>query len=390
MIASLYNNFEFLQVLWWVLVGTVLIIYASTAGFDFGATMMMPFLKKEQDRKVVLNAVAPAWDGNQTWLVFAGGGLFVIYPTIYGAVFSGIYAGMLIVLWSFFLRPPGFDYRSKINSNTWRRTWDWALFLSAFLPALAFGLVFGNLLQGLPIVVDPISYRSSYDGNFFGLINPLGLLCGVTAIVMFLMHGAAHLNRRCEGALKIKMRSLHRLFGIMLLILFTIGGIMIATSVNGYELIKSPTNATAQVLQNTLTVAPGAWWKGMIAQPWKFAGPVLAYAGIIIALMTSRVGRGAMSFWAGVFATAGIVATVGLTLFPFIVPFKHIVAENYIGGGFTVWNSSSLLPTLQIMLPIVAILLSIILVYKIFAYRTIWSKKQTINYDDIKDDHTAY
>ena len=202
---------EALQLIWWVLVGAVLIIYATTAGFDFGATMFLPFMRNEEERRVVLNVVAPTWDGNQTWIVFAGGGLFLAYPTVYATVFSGLYFLMLIILFAFFLRPPGFDYRGKINSHKWRRFWDCGLFISAFLPVLMFGMIFGNLFLGLPFYFDHFTMRSFYSGSFFELFNVPSLLCGATALLMCLMHGAAYVARRTEGFLceKFKKKTCH-------------------------------------------------------------------------------------------------------------------------------------------------------------------------------------
>jgi len=248
-----------LQFVWWVIIGAVLITYAATAGFDFGVTMILPFIKKEKEKRVLINAVGRTWDGNQTWIVFAGGAIFVIWPAVYAATFSGLYAAMLCILWAFFLRPPGFDYRHKVDNATWRRFWTWGLFVSAFLPMLIFGVAFGNLLQGLPIYFDAFSLRSFYDGNFFGLLNTFGVLCGFVAIFMALMHGAAMLHRRTEGDLKCRMKRLFYVFSGVYLILFTIGGLMVAFSIQGYTLVKSPENAVLHPLSNVVTRATGAW-----------------------------------------------------------------------------------------------------------------------------------
>ncbi len=246
-------EFSLLQVIWWAIIGAVLIVYATTAGFDFGATMILPFMRKEEEKRIILNASGRVWDGNQTWLVFAGGAIFVIWPVVYASMFSGLYAAMLCILWAFFMRPPGFDYRHKIDNPVWRRFWDIGLFVSAFLPVLIFGVAFGNLLQGLPIYFDPFSLRTYYNGNFWGLINWMGILAGLVSVVMLLMHGAAMLHRRTEGDLKRRMGRLFLIFALLFLVLFTGSGFMVAFAVKGYTLVSSPVNATAHPLANVVT-----------------------------------------------------------------------------------------------------------------------------------------
>ena len=135
-------EYEFLKIAWWLMIGAVLMVYAATAGFDAGVTMYMPFLRDETDRRVVLNTSAPTWDGNLTWIVFAGGGLFVVWPVVYATAFSGMYSALLLILFSLFLRPPGYEYRNKIDNAAWRKTWDWALFISAVIPVFVFCVAF--------------------------------------------------------------------------------------------------------------------------------------------------------------------------------------------------------------------------------------------------------
>jgi cytochrome bd ubiquinol oxidase subunit II len=378
-------GFTDLQFIWWVLIGAVLIIYAATAGFDFGATMLLPFMRKESDRRVILNASGRTWDGNQTWIVFAGGGLFVIWPAVYAATFSGLYAAILIILWSFFLRPPGFDFRAKIDSHIWRRFWDLGLFVSAFFPMLIFGVAFGNLLQGLPLSFSPISLRSFYHGNFWGLINWMGIIAGVVAILMALMHGAAMLNRRTEGDLKRRMQRLFYIFGVLLLIVFTGGGFMVAYAVKGYVLVHSPANATLHPLSSVVTRQTGAWFASYAQYPWKAAAPIVAYIGIVLAMITLKLGKGAFAFWMSVVAIAGVVATAGTALFPFIVPSSFAPAQS-----MTVWNATSAQYTLNAMLYVTIPLLAFILCYKIFAYWAVWRGKGTLDSKDVAANEHEY
>ncbi len=382
-----------LQVIWWVLVGAVLILYATTAGFDFGVTMLLPFMNRHRDfrqddveRRVMLNTISATWDGNQTWLVFAGGALFVVWPVVYTTVFSGVYAGMLLVLFAFFLRPPGFDYRSKIHRDGWRKMWDWALFLSAFLPIFAFGLVIGNLFVGLPFHFSAFDMRSFYDGNFFDLLNPFGIVCGLTAVAMALTQGCVHLNRRTRGELQDTFRRLYRSFGMVFLLLMTIAGIMLAYHVKGFVLLHSPTNAPAHPLNNIVSEHTGAWFNSMQVHTWKWIPVIVAYAATLIGMTFAKRGNGGFSFWLNSIGIAGTVAMFGATLFPFLVP-SSIVPDQSI----TAWNATSAPFTLMGMFYIGVVLLLAIFAYKFWGYYAVWRKNKTLGVEDIHaDSHTYY
>lgn len=379
-------DFTTLQVIWWVMIGLVLIIYGATAGFDFGVTIISPFLKKNEERRVLLNTIAPTWDGNQTWLVFAGGALFVIWPVVYATIFSGLYAVMLFILWSFFLRPPGFDYRGKIASQTWRTAWDWALFISAFFPVLMFGLIFGNLLQGLPIHFDRFDLRSYYDGNFFGLLSPFALLCALTSLLMMITHGAAYLVRRTEGALQKTCKRNHLVFGLLFLLAFTLVGFMVAYRVKGYALVSSPVDPTAHPLDNVVTQFTGAWLHSYAIYPWKVVGPIVVYCGILLSFFTTQIKHGAFSFWANTVGVAGTIFSAGAALFPFIVPSSVAPSQS-----LTVWNATSAPFTLMGMFYVTTVLLTLILIYKIFSYATMWHRKGSLTIADVKEnEHTFY
>jgi len=348
--------------------------------------MIMPFMRNEDDRRVILNASGRTWDGNQTWIVFAGGAIFVIWPVVYGSIFSGLYAAMLCILWSFFFRPPGFEYRSKIESALWRRFWDVGLFVSSFLPVLIFGVAFGNLLEGLPIYFDPITMRSFYDGNFWGLINWMGIIAGLVSITMLLMHGAAMLHRRTEGDLRRRMRRLFYIFAWLFLILFTGAGFMVAFAIKGYVLLKSPVDPTAHPLANEVIRQRGAWILSYGQHPWKAAFPIIAYIATFFAMLTMRIGKGGFAFWCSVFAIVGVIGTAGAALYPFVVPSSYKPSES-----MTIWNASSAQYTLNVMLYVSVVLFVFILLYKIFTYWSVWKDKSSLTIDDIKkNEHTFY
>lgn len=379
-------DYEVLKVIWWMIMGFVLIVYACTAGFDAGVTMYMPFLRKEMDRRIVLNTSAPTWDGNLTWIVFAGGGLFVIWPIVYSMAFSGLYAAMLLILFSFFLRPPGYEYRNKIDSHRWRRMWDWALFISGAVPVFIFGVAFGNCFLGFPFYMDPLFFRQYYTGNFWDLLSPFALLAGAVSVMMILMHGSVYLQRRTEGHLRLLARKVHTITAILLLIAFTIAGLLLMFHVDGYTLVKSPVNPTDHLLDNVVSRGVGAWILSYDVFPWKYFGPIIAYAGIIESLWAAYYEWYATAFWASCFAVGGLIATVGFTLFPFIMP-----SSTNPSNSLTMWNATSSQYAMTVMLYVGVVLLVVILGYKIFAYTSVWSRKKTITEEDVrKNEHTFY
>lgn len=375
-----------LQILCWLLIGLVLILYACTAGFDLGATLILPFLKKEEDKRALLNIVGPTWDGNQTWIVFAGGALFVIWPVVYGLIFSGLYAVMLFILWSFFLRPPGFDYRHHIHNPRWKRSWEWALFISALFPVLMFGLVFGNLMLGLPFYFDAFSLRDTMEGNFFNLLNHFSLVCALISLLMVLSHGASLLHRRSEGELKAKFAALYRFYTALLLMSITAAALMVTYSVPGYILIASPAHPLEMPLDNVVIQSVGAWTASYAHYPWKIIGPLLSYFGFITGLITLTRGRGTLSFWANCAGITGLVLTAGFNLFPFIVPSSLKPAQS-----LTVWNASASTYTLSAMLWVGLVTLVLVFIYKMFTYISLWRKTPTLTaYDIQQHEHHLY
>ena len=313
-------EYEFLKIAWWLIIGGVLMVYVATAGFDAGVTMYMPFLRNETDRRIVLNTSAPTWDGNLTWIVFAGGGLFVVWPVVYSTAFSGMYAALLLILFSLFLRPPGYEYRNKIDNATWRKTWDWALFISAVVPVFVFGVAFGNCFLGYPFYFEPHTFRQFWTGDFWDLLNPYALLSGVISVLMVLMHGSVYLQRRTENHLRKLALKVHVIAAILLLIGFTTSGLLLMYKIIGYKLISMATDPTLHPMDNVVKSGMGYWIQTYDHYPWKYMAPFVAYAGIIESLWAAAYEWVNTAFWASCFAVGGIVGTAGATLFPFLMP----------------------------------------------------------------------
>ncbi len=201
-------NYEVLRLIWWLLLGVLLIGFAVTDGFDLGVATLLPFVgRTDVERRVVINTIGPVWEGNQVWLILGGGAIFAAWPPLYAVSFSGFYLAMFAILAALILRPVGFKYRSKRDSEAWRKGWDWALFVGGFVPALIFGVAVGKTLQGVPFRLDE-DLRIFYDGTFFGLINPFALLCGLLSVAMLVTHGATWLQHEADGAVADRARAL--------------------------------------------------------------------------------------------------------------------------------------------------------------------------------------
>ncbi|WP_462153220.1 cytochrome d ubiquinol oxidase subunit II, partial [Pseudoalteromonas xiamenensis] len=218
-------DYETLKLIWWLLIGVLLIGFAVTDGFDLGVGMLLPILGKDDTTKrVMINTVGPHWEGNQVWLVTAGGALFAAWPQVYAVAFSGFYLAMILVLAALFFRPVGFDYRSKLDNPTWRKMWDNGLFIGSFVPALVFGVAFGNLLQGVPFLLDEY-LRATYQGSFFALLNPFAILCGLVSVLMLVTQGATWLQMKTTDELKARSENVSVISAITTAIAFGFAGV---------------------------------------------------------------------------------------------------------------------------------------------------------------------
>ncbi|MFT6835092.1 MAG: cytochrome d ubiquinol oxidase subunit II [Francisellaceae bacterium] len=392
----IFDYFQ-LELIWWGLIVVVLILYATTAGHDFGVTIYMPFAsrnkdfnKDDVDRRAMLNTIAPTWDGNQTWLVFAGGCLFGIWPVVYSTLFSGLYPAFLLILYAFFLRPPGFDFRGKIPTKGWRKFWDWSLFISAFIPVIVFSLIIGNLFIGLPFSFDLFYMRLTYYGSVFELFNSFGIICVFLGLCMVLMQGGIHLNRRLGGDLGVKYRNLYYLFAIGFLAFVTTALLMIAFSIKGY--IASDAAAHPNTYDTAVKVVTGGWLHNYDLHPWLWVFPASVYIGVIAAMICATKAK-ALAFWFSSLAIAGLLISAGLALFPFLVP-SGFSSETVLQGtqSLTLWNASSRQYTLMGMLYIcIPPLLVFAIASKVLGMFSIWKEKPYIDIEDVeKNSHTYY
>ncbi|MBB3808041.1 cytochrome d ubiquinol oxidase subunit II [Pseudochelatococcus contaminans] len=363
-------DYPTLRVIWWVLLGVILIGFAAMDGFDLGTGILLPFVARDDiERRVVINTVGPVWEGNQVWLILGGGAIFAAWPQLYAVSFSGFYLAMFAILFALILRPVGFKFRSKRESATWRSAWDWALFIGGFVPALIFGVAIGNTLQGVPFRIDN-EMRIFYDGTFFGLLNPFALLCGLVSVAMLTMHGAAWLALKTQGPVRERSVRYGRLAAIATIVLFALGGVGVWLLVNGYS-ITSPIDPAgpSNPLLKEVARSQHAWFANYAAHPWTLIAPALGFLGPLLVLVLIGSKREILTLLSGFVTMFGIISTVGVSMFPFILP-----SSEQPNASLTVWDTSSSHVTLFIMLVTTVIFLPIILAYTSWVYSILRGK----------------
>lgn len=368
-----FLDYEVLRLIWWTLLGVLLIGFAVMDGFDLGVGALLPFIARgDVERRLVINAIAPTWEGNQAWFILSGGAIFAAWPLLYAISFSGFYLAMFLVLAALILRPVAFKYRSKSNDPKWRARWDWALFIGGFVPTLVFGVAVGNVLQGAPFRIDT-DLRATYEGSLLGLFTPFTLVCGLLSVAMLVLHGSAWLAVKIEhGPVHYRARAIGTGAAVASLVLFAIGWGFVASG-NGYVAQGvvdpfGPSNPT----RLTTVVEQGAWLRNYTRYPWMIVAPVLGFGGTALALAGILFRREAAALVGSSLGAAGIISTVGLSMFPYILP-SSIDAHS----SLTVWNASSSASTLVLMLVVTLVLLPIILVYTAWAYRVMFGRVTT-------------
>ena len=363
-------DYEILRVIWWALLGILLIGFAIFDGFDLGTAILLPFVgRTDIERRLLINSVGPVWEGNQVWFILGGGASFAAWPPLYAASFSGFYLAMFVVLVALILRPVAFKFRGKVDNATWRTAWDWALFLGGFVPSLIFGVAFGNLLQGVPFHFDD-ELRALYTGSFLGLLNPFALLCGLVSVAMLTAHGAAYVYMKTIESLAERARRAGIATSLLTFVLFLFGGVCIYAWIKGYS-ISGPIDhaGPSNPLKKTVEASVGAWFQNYRAQPWTIVAPLIGLAGPLLAAWLLARRHALRAFLASGVGLLGIIATPGLAMFPFLLP-----SSTTPNAGLTVWDSSSSQMTLFIMVVAVVIFLPIVLAYTAWVYRVLRGK----------------
>ncbi|MGJ0191765.1 cytochrome d ubiquinol oxidase subunit II [Pantoea sp. RRHST58] len=357
-------DYEVLRFVWWLLIGILLVGFAVADGFDMGVGMLTRLMgRNDTERRIMINSIAPHWDGNQVWLITAGGALFAAWPMVYAAAFSGFYVAMILVLASLFFRPVGFDYRSKIEDMRWRGMWDWGVFIGSFVPPLVIGVAFGNLLQGVPFRADEF-LRLVYTGNFFQLLNPFGLLAGVISVAMILTQGATYLQMRTAGELHLRSRAVAQVTALVMMVCFVLAGVWVKYGIDGYVITSAiDHHAASNPLGKTVVREAGAWLANFNQMPALWLFPLL---GVVLPLLTvifSRCEKGGWAFLSSSLTLACVIMTAGIALFPFIMP-----SSIEPGMSLTMWDATSSQRTLTVMTFAALIFVPIILAYTSWCY----------------------
>ncbi|TJZ91778.1 cytochrome d ubiquinol oxidase subunit II [Paracoccus gahaiensis] len=366
-------SYDVLRVIWWGLLGVLLIGFAVTDGFDMGVGALLPFVgRSDLERRVTINTIGPVWEGNQVWFVLGGGAIFAAWPPLYAVSFSGFYLAMFVILASFIVRPVAFTYRSKRDDPRWRSSWDWALCASGAIPALLFGVAVGSVIQGVPFhLTDDLHtiYEGAWYMKFIGLLDPFSILAGVVSLAMLVMHGAAWLTLKAEGVVQTRARAIGSVAALVAVAAYALAGVWMAVGIEGFRIVgdyvtDGPSNPLHFQVERT------ASWLGAYAErPWIVIAPVMGLVGGLLTFAGLRAGREVSTLLFSKMAILGVISSVGLTMFPFIMP-----SSSDPRSSLTVWNSSSSHLTLFIMLVSTVIFMPLILIYTAWVYKVLWGK----------------
>jgi cytochrome d ubiquinol oxidase subunit II len=375
-------DYEVLRFIWWLLVGVLLIGFAVTDGFDMGVGMLSRVIgRTDVERRIMVNSIAPHWDGNQVWLITAGGALFAAWPMVYAAAFSGFYVAMILVLASLFFRPVGFDYRSKIEDTRWRNMWDWGIFIGSFVPPLVIGVAFGNLLQGVPFHVDEY-LRLYYTGNFFQLLNPFGLLAGVVSVSMIVAQGATYLQMRTVGELHLRAKAAAQIAALIMMVCFALAGVWVVYGIDGYVVTSVlDHHAASNPLTKEVARQAGAWMVNFNNMPGLWAIPALGVVLPLLTILMSRLEKGALAFIFSSLTLACVILTAGIAMFPFVMP-----SSTMMNASLTMWDATSSQLTLNVMTYVAIVFVPIILLYTTWCY---WKMFGRITKEHIESNSTS-
>ncbi|MDR3527484.1 MAG: cytochrome d ubiquinol oxidase subunit II [Rhizomicrobium sp.] len=374
-------DYEILRLIWWALLGVLLIGLAIFDGFDYGTAILLPFVgRNDIERRQVINSIGPVWEGNQVWLILGGGAIFAAFPPLYAAAFSGFYLAMFLVLASLILRPVGFKFRSKFTGTGFRTMWDYFLFIGGFVPALIFGVAFGNLFVGVPYGFDS-DLRFHEEITLFSLLNPFAVLAGLVSVAMLTLHGATWISYKVDGIAGARAKAVIPYAALVFFVLFTVAGYWVL-HLDGYRITSLiDTNGPSNPTLKTVARVTGGWWANYGAHPLFWLAPLIAYLGAFLAVVTRKW---PLAAWvSSALVPLGVIATAGLSLFPFFLP-----SSSHPDQSLTLWDASSSKLTLGIMLGVTVIFLPIILTYTGWAYKVMAGKVTAAGIES--DSHGNY
>jgi cytochrome bd ubiquinol oxidase subunit II len=357
-------DYETLRLIWWGILGVLLIGFAVTDGFDLGVGATFRFIGRTDDeRRALLESIEPVWEGNQVWFILGGGAMFAAWPLLYAASFSGLYVAMFLLLVALILRPVGFTFRGKLAEPRWRTGWDWALTLGGLVPALLFGVAFGNLFLGLPFHYDELQ-RPVFTGSFFALLHPFALLAGVVSLAMLIMHGTAYAALKVGEPMSQRAAAVGRAAAVVFVVAFVIAGVWVGRLEGARIVAGADPLGPSNPLDKQVLLLPGAWLAHYRDHALLWLVPLLGVAGGAASWISLGAHRPVRAFLASCVSVAATILTAGVALFPFLMP-----SSTHPAHGLTIWDASSSAYTLGVMLLAVVILLPVIIAYTSWVYR---------------------
>ncbi len=334
-----------LNIIWFLLVGVLVIGYAILDGFDLGVGILHFFAKTEKEKRINLNAIGPVWDGNEVWLLTGGGAIFAAFPVVYATVFSGFYLAFILLLFALIARAVSFEFRKhSYDHPEMKKIWDAAFIFGSFLPALLYGVAFGNVLRGLEI-----HENATYTGNFFSLLNPFSLLVGLTGLMMFVMHGALYMTMKTDGELRNEMFIRAKKSYFVFVPLYLISTIF-------------------AVLESAYL------FSRVLSNPLFYVLTVVLIAAIVYIPIGINAKKAGLTFTASAVTIGTMILLSALSLFPYIAP-SRVDLEKF---SLTIYNASSSQNTLMVMLILALIGMPIVIGYSIYVYR-IFKGKVVLN-----------
>ena len=345
------------QIIWFVLWGVLWAAYFMLDGFVLGTGFLSGIIaKNDTEKRILINSIGPVWDGNEVWLLTAGGATFAAFPTTYALMFSNLYSALVLLLFALIVRGVSFEFRGKLDGAAWKSSWDKAIIVSSFLPALLFGVAFGNIFEGIPMRNDFANLQFSYEGGLIGLLNPYGLVTGVLFVLLFAVHGALYISVKTEGDLGSRALALaNRIWPALL---------AVAVAFLAY------TYPATKLYDNYLKA------------PLLLVIPVVAVASLLLVKLFAGKGERYKAFTFSCLTIVFVVATGVAGLFPNLLPSSIDPASN-----LTIYNSSSSIITLKLMTVVALIMVPIVICYKIWVYRIF---RAPVTGEEILGDKQAY
>ncbi len=362
-------DYHTLQYIWWIIMLVLIIGFSITDGFDMGVAVLLPFIAKTDiERRVVINTVGATWEGNQVWLITALAALFAAFPQVYAVSFSTLYIALMLTLFCLFLRPVGFDYRSKLSNPKWRKYWDIALFAGGFFPCIIFGIAVGNIFLGLPFYFD--KWQMIYNtASFTKLFHPFALLTSLIGLSLFCLHGATWLNVKTSGIIQSRAKKFAKFFAAFFIILWIIGGFSLKF-IHGFSIDQNA----------VITLKTNAWLNNFIQYPKLY---FICLSGIFCVglniLLQNKFAK--LSWILSCLTIIIFFVNTAIALFPFMLPSSANLQQS-----LTAFNASSSHKTLFSMLIAVIIFMPLIITYTAWVYNVLKGKIEEKDIEETQEN----